>query len=55
MWSKALTFQLKPGRYPEYKKAHDQLWPEPAEGKSIIEVMDMAFAFGRYKEGLEES
>ena len=31
MWSKALTYQLKPGRYAEYKKAHDELWPELAQ------------------------
>ena len=109
MWSKALTYKLKPGFYPEYKKAHDELWPELAqamaenqvnmvihhhqerlylymtapteehftrshtgevadrwmqymasmmitddEGKTIIDEMDMSFAFGRYKEELEE-
>ena len=31
MWSKALTYQLKPGRYPEYKKAHDEVWPQLAQ------------------------
>ena len=109
MWSKALTYQLKPGRYPEYKKAHDEVWPQlaqamadnqvnmvihhhqerlylymtappeehfirshtgevaarwmeymatmmltDAEGKTITEEMDMAFAFGRYQQELSE-
>jgi len=109
MWSKALTYQLKPGFYGEYKKAHDELWPElaqamtdnevnmvihhhegrlylymtapteghfdrshtgeiadkwlaymatmmvtDAKGKTIMEEMDMAFAFGRYKDELSE-
>jgi len=31
MWSKALTYKLKPGFFPEYKKAHDELWPELAQ------------------------
>ena len=25
-----MTFKLKPGCYAEYKKAHDELWPEIA-------------------------
>ena len=108
MWSKALTYRLKPGCYAEYKKAHDEVWPELAqamsdnqvnmvihhheerlylymtapteehfnqshtgkiadrwlayiatlmitddEGKTIMDEMDMAFAFGRYKEELD--
>lgn len=28
MYASAQTFQLKPGCYDEYKKAHDELWPE---------------------------
>jgi L-rhamnose mutarotase len=28
MYSTAQTFALKPGCYAEYKKAHDELWPE---------------------------
>jgi L-rhamnose mutarotase len=109
MWSKALTYQLKPGRYVEYKKAHDEVWPELAQamtdnqvnmvihhreerlylymtapteehfvrshtgsvadrwleyvatmmitdddGKTIMEEMDMAFVFGKYKDELDE-
>ena len=109
MWSMALTYQLKPGKYAEYKKAHDELRPELAQamtendvnmvihhheerlylymtapteehftrshtgevadrwleymatmmitdenGKTVMEEMDMAFAFGRYKDELDE-
>lgn len=28
MYINAVTFQLLPGRFEEYKKAHDELWPE---------------------------
>ena len=31
MYSTASTFQLKPGFYDAYKKAHDELWPELVE------------------------
>ena len=31
MYSTGQTFKLKPGRYDEYKKAHDELWPGVAE------------------------
>ena len=30
MFATAQTFALKPGCYAEYKKAHDELWPEIA-------------------------
>ena len=41
MYRVGATFALKPGCYPEYKKAHDELWPEIAqpmadEGVSMI-------------------
>ena len=38
MWSKALTYQLKPGRYFEYKKAHDEVWPELAQAMTDNQV-----------------
>ena len=38
MFSIGLTFKLKPGCYPEYKKAHDELWPEIAETMSDNEI-----------------
>jgi L-rhamnose mutarotase len=31
MYSVGMTFKLKPGAYPQYKKAHDELWPEIAQ------------------------
>ena len=30
MYTTGMTFKLKPGCYAEYKKAHDELWPEIA-------------------------
>lgn len=30
LYSTGMTFKLKPGCYAEYKKAHDELWPEIA-------------------------
>ena len=30
MYCSGMTFALKPGCYAEYKKAHDELWPEIA-------------------------
>ena len=31
MYAMASTFMLRPGCYDEYKKAHDELWPELVE------------------------
>ena len=38
MWSKALTYRLKPGYYAQYKKAHDEIWPELANAMTQCEV-----------------
>ncbi len=38
MYSMAMTFALKPGCYAEYKKAHDELWPEIAEAMRANEI-----------------
>ena len=38
MYSAGMTFKLKPGCYPEYKKVHDELWPELAEAMRANEV-----------------
>ena len=38
MYSTGMAFKLKPGHYPEYKKAHDELWPEVAEAMRASEV-----------------
>ena len=34
MYNTALTFTLKDGAYPGYKKAHDEVWPEIAASMS---------------------
>ena len=31
MYKSAMTFALRPGCYDEYKRAHDELWPEIAD------------------------
>ena len=38
MHATGTTFKLKPGCYPEYKKAHDELWPEIAEAMQANQV-----------------
>ena len=38
MFSKGLTFKLRPGCYPEYKQAHDELWQEMVDAMSANEV-----------------
>lgn len=39
MYSVGMTYQLKdPDLYPEYKKAHDELWPEMVEAMQANEV-----------------
>ncbi len=38
MYSTGQTFKLKPGFYADYKKAHDELWPELAESMRANEV-----------------
>ena len=46
MFSKGLTFKLKPGCYPEYKKAHDELWPEMVDAMSANEVNMVIYYYG---------
>ena len=38
MFRIAMTFRLKPGAYAEYKRAHDDLWPEVARSMSDNDV-----------------
>jgi len=39
VYSVGMTYQLKdPNLYPEYKKAHDELWPELAEAMQANDV-----------------
>ncbi len=41
-----MTFRLKPGCYPEYKKAHDDLWPDVAETMSSNNVSMVIYRYG---------
>jgi L-rhamnose mutarotase len=45
MHSIGLTFDLKPGCYDEYKKAHDDLWPEIAASMSDNDVSMVIYRF----------
>ena len=38
MYSIGQTFKLKPAYYEDYKKAHDELWPELAAAMSAQQV-----------------
>ena len=42
MFSIGMSFCLKPGCYPEYKQAHDNLWAEIVESMHMIRAQ-MAF------------
>ena len=41
-----MTFNLRPGSYAEYKKAHDELWPDIAASMSDNGVDMAIFRFG---------
>lgn len=64
MYSSGLTFALKPGCYAEYKKSHDELWPEIAtalrdNGVSMVihyyEDRLFLFATAPSREAMEQS
>src|SRR5438093_707348 len=38
MFTLGLAMKLRPGAYKAYKRAHDQLWPELAEGMRANQV-----------------
>ena len=38
MYTIGLALTLRPGKYDEYKRAHDELWPELAEGMRANDV-----------------
>ena len=38
MYTIGLALTLRPGKYESYKKAHDELWPELAEGMRANDV-----------------
>ena len=46
MYSTGQTYQLKPGFYDEYKKAHDELWPELAEAMRVQQVNMVIYRCG---------
>lgn len=46
MFSIGQTFCLKPGCYTEYKKAHDELWPDIAKSMSSNNVSMSIFLHG---------
>ena len=49
MYSLGLAMRLRPGGYAEYKRAHDELWPEVARSMSDNHV---SMAIYRYAESL---
>lgn len=46
MYNIGMTFDLQPGSYPEYKQAHDDLWPEIVASMSDNNVDMAIFRFG---------
>ena len=46
MYSTGQTYQLKPGFYEQYKKAHDELWPELAEAMAARGVNMVIYHYG---------
>ncbi len=46
MFSIGLALTLRPGAYPEYKAAHDQLWPELAAGMRTNQVSMVIYRDG---------
>ena len=46
MYATGQTYQLKPAFYDEYKKAHDELWPELAEAMRANEVNMVIYRYG---------
>ena len=49
MYSIGLAMTLRPEAYTEYKKAHDELWPEIADSMS---VNDVSMAIYKFNENL---
>jgi L-rhamnose mutarotase len=46
MTSFGIVLRLKPGAYEEYKKRHDEIWPEMAEALEKHRVSMVIFRFG---------
>ena len=49
MYSLGLAMRMRPGAYAEYKRAHDELWPDVAQSMSDNQV---SMAIYRYGESL---
>ena len=49
MYSIGMAMTLRPEAYDEYKKAHDELWPEIADSMS---VNDVSMAIYKFNENL---
>ena len=49
MYSLGLAMKLRPGAYAEYRRAHDELWPEVAQSMTDNQV---SMAICRYGESL---
>ena len=49
MYSLGLAMRMRPGAYAEYKRAHDELWPEVAQSMTDNQV---SMAIYRYGESL---
>ncbi|MBM3802870.1 MAG: L-rhamnose mutarotase [Acidimicrobiia bacterium] len=45
MESMGLLLRLKPGAYQEYKRRHDELWPELAQGLEANQISMMIYHF----------
>ena len=48
MESRGLAMKLKPDCYPEYKRRHDELWPELAELLKKNQVSMVIYRFNDY-------
>ena len=46
MFTIAESFRLKPGCYDEYKRAHDELWPDIGQSMAEHEVSMAIFVYG---------
>jgi len=46
MFTTGMTFSLKPGCFDEYKKAHDNLWPEIDASMADNDVSMAIYRFG---------
>ena len=46
MFTTGMAMTLRPGGYDEYKKAHDELWPEIAESMASNNVSMMIYKLG---------